>query len=195
MHTKRMSLALAALILGTAPAAIAATVCSANVPVPMNARVFAKVSDEGSWNEYRSFDQVPKLEPVSGKYALYWHPKKNAPSVYIVELQQGFYIQTRYCYDSGGQLQGVDLEIGSNLGWGHRQEGAVAKDGFDASKAEFFRTVDGKEIGQPFGPSDPPRALKPKLYMKISDLPFASLLEPSKAPSAGAGDAVAARGR
>ncbi len=177
-----MILALAGLSIGLTPMALAATACSADAPVPLSARVFAKVSDQGSWNEYRSFDQVPKLEPQSGMYALYWHPKKKAASVYVVELAQSFYIQTRYCYNSEGQLEGVDYEIGSHLGWGHRQEGNVAGDGFDRTKAEFFSTMDGKGIGKPFGPSDPPRALKPKLYLKMSDLPFASFLEPRRGP-------------
>ena len=200
MNTKRMRIAFAVLALGIAPAAMAETACSADVPVPMSARVFAKVNDQSGWNEYRSFDKVPKLEPQSGMYALYWFPKKKNPSVYIVQLEQSFYIQTRYCYNNEGKLLGVDYEIGTSLGWGHRQEGAVANDGFDASKVEFFRTVDGKGIGRPFGPSNPPRALKPTLYLTTGELPFASFLEPSmaskkKASSAGAGDALAARGR
>lgn len=176
MKSTPMILALVGLSIGFSPMAIAATVCSADVSVPLSARVFGKVNDQGNWNEYRSFDQLPKLEPESGMYALYWNPTKKSHSVYIVQLQQSFYIQTRYCFDNTGKLEGVNYEIGSHLGWGHRQEGQVVNGGFDPTKAEFYRTMDGKSIGKPFGPGAVPHELKPTLYMSMNDLPFASFL-------------------
>jgi len=110
-------------------------------------------------------------------YALYWQHKKKRHSVYIVEPAQGFYVQTLYCFDGKGKLEGVDFEIGTNLGWGHRAEGPVDGDGFDATRVEFFRTLDGKAIQRPFGPGEVPPSLKPRLYPTMSDLPFAFLLD------------------
>jgi hypothetical protein len=176
MNAARTSLALAVLTIGFSPTAVAAPACSANVTVPATARIFAKVSDESAWIEYGRFEQVPELKLESGMYALYWKPSKKSHSVYIVEPAVGFYLQTRYCFDGNGQLEGVDFEIGTNLGWGHRVEGSVASGKFDAGKGEFFRTMDGKAIKKPFEQGKIPHALKPTLYLTMNDLPFASLL-------------------
>ena len=177
MSSTRLAIALGFLSLGFAPAAHALPPCASNVKVPANARVFAKTNDQSAWSQYPDFDRLPDLKSEDGTYALYWQAKKKIPSVFIVQMAQGFYLQTRYCFDDKGQLEGVDFEIGTSLGWGHRQEGAVLSGGFDANKVEFFRTADGKPIGTPFGPGQVPRNLKPQLYMSVRELPFAFLLD------------------
>lgn len=176
MNATRITLAVAFLSVAFSPNAFAAPACSANVKVPATARIFAKADDESAWTRYSQFDQLPELQRESGMYALYWLPKKKRPSVYIVQLAQGFYLQTRYCFDSKGRLEDVDFEIGTSLGWGHREQGPILSGGFDANRVEFFNTTDGKPIGTPFGAGRVPRALQPKLYLSVSDLPFASLL-------------------
>ena len=176
MRAARLTFALALMSIGFAPMAKAVPACAPNAKVPANARVFAKTTDQSTWNEYSDFDHIPAVTLENGTYALYWQPKKKIPSVYLVQMAQGCYLQTRYCFDSKGQLEDVEFEIGTSLGWGHRQEGPILSGRFDANKVEFFRTSDGKPIGTPFGPGQVPRALMPRLYQSVGDLPFASLL-------------------
>jgi hypothetical protein len=177
MNTRRIGFSLSVVVIGLAPIAMAAPVCNVRVEVPAAARTFAKTSEQSSWREYRSMQEVPELKLDSGMSAQFWQDEKNKDrSVYMVEPGQDFWIYTRYCFDSGGELEGVGFEIRTLLGWGHRAEGSVSSDGFDASTFEFFSLENGKAIPKPPGVRDIPAELKPILYREVTELPFASLL-------------------
>ena len=99
----------------------------------------------------------------------------------LVEPGQDFEIETKYCFDEGGELESVSFEIRTALGWGHRVEGTVRGGVFTESSSEFFRLKDGKTISQPDWVGGVPQALEPKLYSSVSKLPFAGLLETTEA--------------
>ena len=176
MKTKRIPLAVSLLIIGLAPMAIAASTCNVKDKVPATARIFANTSGHSAWHEYRGLDEIPQLALDSGITAQVLQRKKGVPSVTIVEPGEDFWLYTRYCYDDEGQLDGVTLELRTSLGWGRRVEGTVSGNEFYASKSEFFSTKNGKPVSKPFGVADAPAGLKPTLYMRVSELPFASLL-------------------
>jgi len=176
MNAARTSVALVVLVIGFSPMAMAASACSTKARIPAAARIFARASAQSDWSEYRSFKELPELKPESGMYAVYWQYNRKRSSVYIVEPGQDFWLYTRYCFSREGELEGMDFEIGTTLGWGHRAEGPVANGGFDASHGEFFSTGNGKAIGRPQGVGEIPPAVKPTLYRTIRDLPFALLL-------------------
>jgi hypothetical protein len=169
------------LAIGFSPIAIAAQVCSLKVKAPTKARTFAKTSNQSEWQEYQSLDAIPELSLASGMSAQFWQHKHGTPSVTIVEPGQDFKIATRYCFDEGGQLESVSFEIRTALGWGHREEGTVLGGVFNESSSEFFRLKDGKATPQPDFVGGVPRSLKPRLYLSVSELPFAGLLETSMA--------------
>ena len=171
------ALVLSVVTIGYSPIAMAAPVCSLKVKMPADARTFAKTNNQNDWQEYQSLDAVPALSPASGVSAQFWQHKHGTPSVTMVEPGQDFQIETRYCFDEEGQLETVSFEIRTALGWGHRVEGTVMGGMFNESSSEFFRLKDGKTTPQPDFVGGVPAALKPKLYLSMSELPFAGLLE------------------
>ncbi|MGO8935416.1 MAG: hypothetical protein ACLPLZ_12185 [Terracidiphilus sp.] len=176
-----LTFVLSVLAIGFSPLAIAAPVCSLKVKAPTNARTFAKTGNQSDWREYQSLDTIPELSPASGMSAQFWQHKHGTPSVIIEEPGQDFQIDTRYCFDGRGQLESVSFEIRTALGWGHREQGTVLGGVFNESSSEFFRLKDGKTTPQPDFVSGVPRSLQPKLYLSVSELPFAGLLETSVA--------------
>jgi hypothetical protein len=186
MRKVRLPVALAALVLclvtiGFSAMAFAAPACSLKVRMPASARTFAKINNQSDWQEYQSPDAVPELSFASGMSAQFWHPKHGTQSVTLVEPGQDFEIETRYCFDQGGDLESVSFEIRTALGWGHRVNGTVMGGVFNQNSSEFFRLKDGKTTPQPDLVGGVPRALEPKLYSSVSTLPFAGLLETSVA--------------
>jgi hypothetical protein len=177
-----ITVALVALVLsvptiGFSPFALAAPVCSLKAKAPANARTFAKTSEQSDWQEYESLEAVPELSLASGMTAQFWRHKHGTPSVTIVEPGQDFQIDTRYCFDEGGQLESLSFEIRTALGWGHRVEGTVMGGVFNESSSEFFRLKDGKTTAQPDFVGSAPPALRPRLYLSMGELPFARFLE------------------
>jgi hypothetical protein len=186
MKMIRLPVAFVALVLsvatiGFSATAFAAPACSLKVRMPKGARTFAKVNNQSDWQEYQSLDAVPELSFASGMSAQFWHPKHGTQSMTLMEPGQDFEIETRYCFDEGGELESVSFEIRTALGWGHRVEGTVTGGVFNQSLSEFFRLKDGKTTPQPDWVGGVPRALEPKLYSSVSKLPFAGLLETSVA--------------
>jgi len=64
-------------------------------------------------------------------------------------------------------------------------EGSISGEDFSPRTAEFFDLKNGKAMPQPRGVGEAPAALKPTIYMKITDLPFASLLPVAAKPQKG----------
>jgi hypothetical protein len=183
MKLERVVLTVSFVVLGLKPAAMAAPICDVKVKIPASARIFAKTNDQSEWREYRTMAEVPQLDLDSGMSAQFWQPKKGSLSVYVVEPGEDFWVYTRYCFSGDGKLENVSFEIRTPLGWGHRSEGSVAGTAFKPGSSEFFSTQNGKAISKPDGVSDIPRDVKPMLYLKVSELPFAGLLPVASKPS------------
>ncbi len=94
----------------------------------------------------------------------------------MVEPGEDFWIYTRYCFDKGGQLERVGLEVRTAWGWGYRLEGPVMKGVLLANSSGFFSIANDKPISKPASADDIPDALKPRLYLTMNKLPFARLL-------------------
>jgi hypothetical protein len=182
MNPGRIGLILTA-ALGLAHFAMAAPACNVKVKIPAKARIFARVNGQGEWREYQTMSDVPQLDLDSGMSAQFWQPKKHSPSVYVVEPGEDFWVYTRYCFSGDGKLENVSFEIRTPLGWGHRSAGSVTGTAFQPSSSQFFSTRSGKTIAKPNGVGDIPRDVKPTLYLKVSELPFAGLLSPATKPS------------
>jgi hypothetical protein len=184
----RLHLAFFVLAIGAAPAAMAA--CSVKDKEISDARFFALTSGEGAWREYQSLDQVPHVALDSGMTAEYVQQRKSSASVTLVAPGQHFWTYTRYCFDEHGRLEGMSLELRTPLGWGYRMEGTVRKSEFSAGAPKFFRTKNGRSTAKPEGVAAAPANLKPTVYLKVSELPFASLLNPGAIPDQKRGSKV-----
>jgi hypothetical protein len=176
-----IALVLSVVTIGFSSTAFAAPVCSLKVQMPRDARTFVKIGAQDNWQEYQSADAVPVLSPATGVSAEFWQRNGGTPSAMMVEPGQDFEIETKYCFDEAGQLKTVGFEIRTALGWGYRAEGIATGGVFSERSSEFFRLNDGKTTPQPDFVGGVPPAVKPKLYMSVSELPFAGLLETSVA--------------
>lgn len=164
------------LALAFVPVAVAAPVCDVQAKVPSSARIFAKTNIVSDWREYPSLGQAPSLVLDSGISAELWQDRSKIQSAMIVEPGQDFTMYTRYCFNGQGRLASVGLEIRTPLGWGHRAQGYISGVDFIETSSQFFNLENGKVIPTPLGVVKVPRALQPVLYLKRSELPFASLL-------------------
>jgi hypothetical protein len=187
MKTKSFPLVLSLLALGFPVAGKAAPTCSVKDKVPSSARIFAKAGDDGAWREYPSAGQIPDVGLDSGVTAQFVQHKKESPTVTIVKPGEDYWTYTKYCYGEDGELAGVSFEIRTQLGWGYRVDGLPYVGRFSANVHEFFSTKDGKTIAKPDGVADAPAGLEPALYIKVGDLPFASLLKTTTTAKARAG--------
>ena len=181
MYTMRLQyfpLWVSALVLSVAQVAMAAPACSVRTTIPIAARTFAKANDQSGWLEYRHVEEVPALALDSGKSARFWEDRNKTRSVYIEEPGGDTSVYTRYCFNKKGDLESVNFEVRTSLGWGLRAKGAASNKGFDPKSVEFISVKSGKKIPKPAGVSKIPVALKPTIYMNVSELPFASLLAP-----------------
>ena len=178
-------LAFLALILCWASIGLAAPACSVREKAPKTTRNFAKTGDQDTWREYKSVGEVPDLNLDSGMSAQFWRDGNKGESAYTVQPGQDFTILTRYCFDRAGVLQDVDFEVETPLGWGHRVEGSISGNDFNARTAEFFNLKNGRAMPQPSGVGEAPADLKPAIYLKMTDLPFAMLLPVSAKPQKG----------
>jgi hypothetical protein len=184
METKRLPLAILALMFCFGSAAMAAPACNAKAKIPANARTFAKTTALDGWREFRDGEGVPDLSLNGGMSAQFWQDRSKNRTVYVVAPGQDYWTYTRYCFDSDGQLENVDFEVRTRLGWGLRAESSAAS-GFDATNSNFISLKSGKTIAKPDGVGDAPQALKPILYLRVNDLPFASMLTASAKPRRG----------
>jgi hypothetical protein len=182
MQQASRRLAVLALIMCWASIGMATPTCSVREKTPKTARNFAKIGDQDTWHEYKSMAELPALNVDSGMSAQFWQDRDKSVSAYTVQPGQDFTIYTRYCFDGGGDLEGVDFEVRTQLGWGRRMEGSVSGRDFNARTAEFFDLKNGKAMPKPAGVPDAPVALKPTIYIKVADLPFAPKLPVAAKP-------------
>jgi hypothetical protein len=181
MSRNRVALVLSLIVLvmlalAVMPAAVAAPACDVEAKVPSSARIFAKTNIVSDWREYSSLAQAPSVVLDSGISAELWQDRSKDQSALIVEPGQDFTMYTRYCFNGQGRLASVGLEIRTPLGWGHRAQGYISGVDFIETSSEFFNLKNGKALPMPLGVVKVPRALQPVLYLKQSELPFASLL-------------------
>jgi hypothetical protein len=169
--------------LGLVHVAVAAPACNVKAKIPAKARIFARTNEQSEWREYPAMADVPQLDLDSGMSAQFWQPKKGSASVYVTAPGEEFWVYTRYCFSGDGKLENVSFEIRTPLGWGHRSAGSITGTGFKPSSSQFFSTRNGKTIAKPAGVNDMPQDVKPTLYLKVSELPFAGLLSAATKPS------------
>jgi hypothetical protein len=175
MKSNRLAFFYCGLTFFAVPVTFASPVCDVKAAVPQSARTYAKTGDQEAWREFRSLQDVPALATDGGVSAQLWRDETGGSSVYMVEPGEDFWTHTRYCFDRGGQLERVSLEVRTAWGWDYRLEGSVVKGALRANSSEFFSTENERSISKPRGASDISEALKPTLYLTTSKLPFAHL--------------------
>lgn len=176
MKRLRFAFGFSIVVLGLAPFANAAPACSLRSKTPANARVFAKASGQSDWLEYHSLSALPDLSLDGGMSAQFLQQKKRTPSVTVIQPGENFWLYTRYCFDDQGQLATLSFELRTLLGWGLRSGGSAGAGSLSSSPAEFFDMRTGKTISRPAGVSSAPTNVRPTIYMRVSELPFAPLL-------------------
>jgi len=144
-------------------------------------RVFADVNGDSHWTEFRDARSIPELNIDEGLMARLW-PGTDGKTLVLIEYDgQDFGKNTEYCFDKDGVLTQMRYEIVTAWGWGYRENGHVKDKMLVTEAKEFFDNKTRAIIPEPVGQNVEPAFLTPKLYLKMSDLPFAKLLAPPKA--------------
>ena len=137
---------------------------------------FADPDGGNKWKEYRSIDAIPELSNDAGIFARLWSGNDGDVLVRTEEPGEDFAAYTDYCFDSKGQLIQLKFELRTAWGWGFREEGPVARGIFKPKISEFFGTKTEMRVPKPEQAADIPEALKPRIYLRRSQLPFYKLV-------------------
>jgi hypothetical protein len=169
-------LLVAALSSTTAAAqSLARTHCGVDSNQPWQ-RAFANTDEKQGWREYRKIGDIPEVALGSSTYAYLWLGPNNSLLIRIEEPTEDFAIYSDYCLDRAGRLVQLKFEVRTAWGWGYREERSLSKGLSTPETSEFFSTQTEQPIPRPEMADDIPEALRPRLYKRKSQLPFAKLL-------------------
>jgi hypothetical protein len=138
-------------------------------------KIFADFDGHG-WREYQNLKSVPEIQLNSGSAARLWLGGAGSYLVWVEEPGEDFATYTDYCFDRTGHLLELRYELRTAWGWGYREEGPFANGKLKPDVSEFFNTKTDKPIKRPEQAADVPDALKPRIYLSASQLPFFKLL-------------------
>ena len=159
------------------PAGQSATALQCGVDQTRKAqRLFADPNGKNEWKEYRNIDAIPELSNDGGILARLWSGSNGDVLLRAEEPGEDFASYTDYCFDAKGQLIQLRFELRTAWGWGYKKEGPVLRGIVTSRISEFFDTTTDKRVTRPEQAADIPEALKPKLYLQESRLPFYKLL-------------------
>lgn len=139
-------------------------------------RTFAHSDGKHGWREFANSKEVPELELDSGEAALLWMGHDGNTLVRMEEPGEDFAAYTDYCFDKAGTLVQLGFELRTAWGWGYRLEGRIVKGRVTNRISEFFNSKSDGRIPKPEQADDIADALKPRLYLKESQLPFFKIL-------------------
>jgi hypothetical protein len=159
----------------TASAGQTSTALRCGVDQNQQAKRFFADPDGKNWKEYQSVD-VPQLDLQEGALSRLWTGSDGNVLIRTEESGEDFAAYTDYCFDQSGQLIQVRFELRTAWGWGYRKEGPIQKGLLAPKISEFFSTETEKHITKPEQAENIPDALKPRLYLRKSKLPFFNLL-------------------
>ena len=140
-------------------------------------RIFADSDGKHGWREYRSVKDVPEIQlDAGGAFAWLWAGRDGHVLIRIEEPGEDFSAYTDYCFSKNGQLEQLRFELWTAWGWGYREEGPIANGALAPQTLDFFSTENEEPITKPDQADDIHDALRPHLYLRKSQLPFARLL-------------------
>jgi hypothetical protein len=149
--------------------------CGVDIEQPA-LKVFANFDGVEGWREYKNVKEIPPLSPGFGSAAFYWTGHNGNSLIQLQEPSEDFSAYTHYCFDRSGHLTRLRYELRTAWGWGFREEGLIKKGNFQVETSEFFDTKTEQPIHKPEMADEIPEALKPRLYLIKSKLPFSRLL-------------------
>jgi len=139
-------------------------------------KIFANRDGKSGWHEYRTVKDMPEIANGYGSTAFYWPGSNGQFLIQLEEPGEDFNGYTHYCFDRLGKLRGLGYELRTAWGWGFREEGTIEGGVLRPSSTEFFDTKTDEKIRRPEMADEIPDALKTKIYLLKSKLPFSRLL-------------------
>jgi len=112
------------------------------------------------------------LQNDGGESALLWKPGDRKTLVKIEEPGEDFNSYSTYCFSKNGVLIAIDFELRTAWGWGYRMAGPIVAGALVSKVSEFFDTRTGQVVPRPQEADAIAEALKPRLYLNRSKLPF-----------------------
>lgn len=138
-------------------------------------RTFADAEGKNTWREYKTPKDVPQMQS-SGYFAQSWTASSGNVFIRMEEPNEDWFTYTDYCFNKIGRLIALRFEVRTAWGWGHRESGPIVKGAFKPRTSDFFNTGNEVTIARPEQAEDFVVELKPHIYIRKSQLPFAKLL-------------------
>lgn len=139
-------------------------------------RLLAQPSERSPWREYPTQKDIPEIQSDSGESALVWNLPDGEMRVRTEQPGEDFTAYSEYCFSKAGVLTRIKFELRTAWGWGYREEGPIKDGVLVPATSQFFDTKIEGPMPRPQQADDIPDALKPQLYLRRSQLPFADLL-------------------
>jgi hypothetical protein len=159
----------------TASQNLAAEHCSVNLNRPPR-RIVAYIDDKLGWREDQRVEDIPEVALGSGVYSYLWADPNGLLLIRIVEPTEDFAVYSDYCFDRSGRLVHLKFELRTAWGWAYREESAVSRGLSAPETSEFFSTATEQHTVRPEMAVDISESLKPRLYLRESQLPVCKLL-------------------
>jgi hypothetical protein len=139
-------------------------------------RLFADPEGKHLWQEYRSAKDAPEVQLGFGQFARFWAGPNGKALIRLEEPHEDSYAYTDSCFSKTGHLLSLRFEVRSVQGWGLREERNIVNGTLRPRTLEFFNTEDERPVTKPEDADDVRDAVRPPVYARKSQWPFAKLL-------------------
>jgi hypothetical protein len=134
---------------------------------------------DGQWKKYRALSEVPESHVGITRMAQVWQGPMGMTLVTINPDIGEIFVQTSYCFQESGHLLALTHDVRHPAGWGFFELRQYDISGRTlSSSARFFDSTSGDELRHRKKDVENQALLKPTLYSRFEDLPFASLYRP-----------------
>jgi hypothetical protein len=148
-------------------------------------RIFAD-PDKKTWRAYKPWD-ASKLgwqRSEWSEYAVLWNGhdgnllvRTATPEDFAAAKPfKDFAASTEYCFNKAGHLVQLSFVLWTASGWGYHQQSPIVNGVVATETSEFFDEETSAPIKKPEHADDIADALKPRLYLMKSQLPFSKML-------------------
>jgi hypothetical protein len=138
-------------------------------------RIVADPEGKNVWRRYKKPEDVPTLES-SGHFAQIWVTFNGNVFIRMEEPSEDWVTYTDYCFNKIGRLIVLGFEVRTYWGYGFRKSGPIVKGIFRPRTSDYFDTENEAAITRPEQAEDFVEALKPYIFNRKSQLPFAKLI-------------------
>ena len=131
-------------------------------------------ADETSWHEYPSLKEIPAGTSEWSETASVWSREGSSTLVRIVGAGQGYSDNSYYCFNPRGIVIQMEREFRTAWRWGFAETIAYDSKGNEEERTSRYFDTKNEQTIEP--PKESDLVTPPKIFLKLSSLPFFVLL-------------------